>query len=313
VKSIVRSYDSIRRSKTILTDKAGVPIAADKNRLYEIPFILGTNTPSAQVPLAVASGGVGGDNQGVAEMRVSGEGPVQVTQLTAYRNVATNKECLVQLLIRDGTEQYAIMNAPVHIDTIFGSRGEAYPLPEALYIDENRTLSASFYDLTGTPTTNYARISAQAGKYTRLRDDPKRAVVEKRLQRDQMIAVPYFYTFDSSKVVLTALQALNRDVSISPIHNFEIHQLSAVSTGTFSMDIVDVAKGESIINAPQNTSYKLPDTLMFGDNQHPFRFHEPIMTFGGQRLQISIQDTSGSANTVYITLAGRAIKVRQWS
>lgn len=243
-------------------------------------------------------------------MRVSGEGPVQLTQLGAVRD-STHGAVLVRLYMRDGSQSIQVSNVPLHIDTIFGPGGQMYPMPEGLYVDEDRAMSVVFVDLTGSGTA--ARICAVGAKYSQLQNDPGLARIKERLDASQFLSAPQFYGVNDGKITLTPFQEATYQVEINGAHNFELHQLSVKSTGTFNLNIIDMAKREPLINAPRNGSYRVPSTLFVGDGSYPYRFHEPILVLGGQRLLIDVIDTSGAANDVYLTLGGTALKIRKWN
>lgn len=304
MQELTRAQDKIGKFDTIIGLKDGRVAAVEKRRLYEYPFFLLTDQPNNDVA------SLANQTSGETAMRVSGEGPVQMTQLGAVRD-GTHGAVLVQMYMQDGSQRIQLSNVPLHIDTIFGVGGQMYPLPEGLYADEDRGLSVTFTDLTGGGTLS--RICAVGAKYTQLQNDPSLARVKKRLQASESLSTPQFYGINDGKAVLTAYQQLQFTILINAAQNFEIHQLSAVSTGSFLLNIVDMAKDESIINAPRNGNYPLPSSLFVGNGDYPYRFHEPVMAFGGQTLLVTLIDTSGSGNTIYLTLGGVALKVRQWS
>ncbi len=304
MQEMTRAQDKIGKFDSLIGLKDGRIAAVEKRRLYETPFFLLTDPPHNDV-LSLAN-----VTSTETAMRVSGEGPVQMTQFGAVRDDA-HGAVLVQLYMKDGTQRIQLSNVPLHIDTLFGQGGQMYPLPEGLYIDEDRAMSVTFTDLTGFGTLS--RICAVGAKYSQLQNDPSLARVKERLKASEFLSTPQFYGVNDGKVVLTAYQTLQFTIQINGGQNFEIHQLSAVSTGTFLLNIVDMSKGESIINAPRNGNYPLPSSLFVGDGSYPYRFHEPILTFGGQTLLVTLVDTSGAGNTVYLTLGGVALKVRQWS
>jgi hypothetical protein len=124
---------------------------------------------------------------------------------------------------------------------------------------------------------------------------------------------PYFYTFNDGSITVPALGTVTAQIQMNLDTNFELHQIGLSSSGTFCLDVVDSAKGESLINAPHGTHYPVPSSLLCGTTGHPMRFHEPIMVYAGQTLNITLIDTSGSANTIYLTFGGLAVKVRKWS
>ncbi len=304
MQELTRAQDKIGKFDTLISLPDGRVAGVDKRRLYEAPFFLCTDPPNNNVAsLAVQT-------SAETAMRVSGEGPVQMTQFGAVRD-ATHGAALVQLYMHDGSQRIQLSNVPLHIDTLFGPGGQMYPLPEGLYTDESRAFSITFTDLTGSGTAS--RICCVGAKYTQLQADPSLVRVKERLKASEFLSTPQFYGVNDGKVVLTAYSTAQYTIQITGGQNFDFHQLSAISTGSFLLNIVDMAKGESIINAPRNGNYSLPSSLFVGNGSYPYRFHEPILTFGGQTLLVTLTDTSGAGNTVYLTLGGVALKVRKWS
>lgn len=303
-REFIRQQDNIGKFRTGISLSDGRVVGLNKRRLYETPFFLCTDQPANNVlvPASLVSAASG--------MRVSGEGPMQLTQMGAVRD-DDHTPVLVWLYIRDGSGSTKISNVPLHIDTIFGQNGKMYPLPEGLYIDETRSMVASFQNLSALDT--HARICLVGAKYSQLQMDPSLARVKERLKTTQFLTTPQFYGLNDGTVTLTAYQTAQFGLEINSDANFELHQLSVSSTGTFLLNIEDPASDKSFINAPRNNNYPVPSTLIVGDGQYPYRFHEPPLIFAGQRLLITLVDTSGSSNTVYLTFAGVAIKVREWS
>ncbi len=304
MQSMTRAQDKIGKFDTLITLGDGRVAGVEKRRLYETPFFLLTDPPfnNVAVPANLSSA--------EAAMRVSGEGPVQLTQIGSVRGLGHNA-ILVRLYMRDGSQSIQLSNVPLHIDTMTGPGGQMYPLPEGLYVDEDRAMSVVFQDISGEDTSG--RICAVGAKYSQLQNDPSLKRVKERLESSQFLSAPQFYGVNDGKIILPALGQATYQVEINGAHNFELHQLSLVSTSTFSLNIVDMAKRESLINAPRNGTYRLPSTLFVGDGSYPYRFHEPPLFFGGQRILIDVEDTSGAENTIYLTLGGVALKVRKWS
>ncbi len=301
---LVRAPDNIGRMQTIFARKDGKVVGINKKRLLEGTFFLNSNPPFNNITVPSLK------TSTAAALRASGEGPMQITQLGAVRD-ASHAACTVRLFIRDGTQAIPMMNSPCHIDTIFGPGGLMYRLPEGLYVDEDRSVTAMFTDLSGAE--NHARITMVGAKYTQLQQDPTMARIKERLKTSQFLSMPYFYTLNGGSTTLAGLANAESQIEIANQHNFEIHQISFVSTGPFNLDIVDLTKGESIINAPSGAHYPIPHLLMCGDGSYPFRFHEPVLVFGGQRLLITLQNTSENENQIFLTLGGKMVKIRTWS
>ena len=121
---------------------------------------------------------------------------------------------------------------------------------------------------------------------------------------------------------LTPLQTKQFVIEIFGDHNFDIHQFSAVSTGTFNINIQRMVNNASIINAPRGTNnlgagssvtYPVPSVMLMGTNSYPYRLHEPQLVFAGEQLLVTLVDTSGASNTIWLTIGGVGIKVKDWS
>lgn len=296
-----KAAEKLGRMPTIFSKKDGSIVGVNKQRLYETPFLLQTNPPNN---IVVAPAGATSPQ---TSLRVSAEGPMQIREIAAQRSNPVS----VQIYMQDGTSPRKLMNAPCHIDTIFGTGGQEYPLPEALYIDENSSMTIAFTDLSGAGSN--VQVAMQCAKYGKLQSDPTLTRIKQRLKSRQYLSMPFFQTFDQGSVALTALQNTQIEMLIGADYHFLISQISFVSTGTFSLNIIDETKGESIINAPSNTNYAIPSLLLCGTNQYPYRFTQPILVQSQQRLLFTLQDTSGAANTIWITLGGQFLSTRMWS
>lgn len=96
---------------------------------------------------------------------------------------------------------------------------------------------------------------------------------------------------------------LGYDVSAG--QEFEIHRLAHVSTGAFSiLDIAD-QRGNRFTNASSSQPLSqniIPD--LDTDNNNPMTLPEPLRIQGNNGLNLTLLDTSGSSNTVDITMVG---------
>lgn len=394
-----RAPDNVGKMLTIFSDKRGRVVGVNKRRLSETPFLFNTNPPNTVTKMLVPL-----QTSQTREMRLSKEGPMQITELTAKKtniltagsgtitvaggggviavagiatkflselepgdaivvtddlaavqrvnvDLVTNNTalavtaatafpnactaqpyqiwkrfdlCLLQLYARDGTTIRNLCSNWIHRDTITGSRGQAYPLAEALYADETRGLAIMARDISANAAAftnllgNGMQVTFPAAKYTEEQNDPSLKRIRERLKSTQMLSLPFFYTLDSGVVVLSRLGYSESLITVGEDHHFELHMLSAAfgvgEAPNFSIDIVDLAKGESILSAPSGRDYLVPQQLLFGNNGFPYRLPEPIMVYAGQKLLVKIQETGGDvASNVYLTLGGKVIPVRAWS
>ena len=77
---LVRAQDKIGRFDTLIALKDGRIAAVEKRRLYEMPFFLCTDPPNNNVTVPTSA------TSAEVAMRVSGEGPVQLTQFGAVQD-----------------------------------------------------------------------------------------------------------------------------------------------------------------------------------------------------------------------------------
>lgn len=295
--------------KTYVANASGAIVAVNKKRLYQQPFILNTNPPNTDV--SVSSGA----QSRAVGMRVSQEGPLVLTYLGAVQD-DQHDDLLVQLMYQDGSNVINLTRSWCHIDTIFGPGGLTYPLPAALFLDEGRSLAVTFRE-PDTDGDTLGRISIAGVKYSKIYPDPDLIRVRKRLKNGQCESLPYFYPLDSQSVSIPAFSEVTREVQIDAAHHFLLHQIGRKSTGEFSINIIDMSKGESIINGPSGSNFEVPDQFLCGlsgsSEGYPYKFEEPIMFYAGQKIQVTMTNLTASANQVYLAFGGEAFKVRDWS
>jgi hypothetical protein len=248
--------------------------------------------------------------------------PANAVATAGYDIIKRFDMSTMRLSSPNGTDSGDLMNTWIHRDCITGSQGQPYPLPEGLYSDEGRAVLMTAQDISAensyVNSGNGVQFSMMAAKYSQLQNDPTLSRVKQRMQAKQFMSLPGWYTFDQGVVTLDALSYQEAVISISDQHNFEIHQLSYAFgpsvNGAVSVNIVDLAKGESIINAPRGSNYMIPHTLLFGQNGYPYRYPEPITVMAGQKLLVQVQETAGNASTpFYLALGGKQVAVRLWS
>jgi hypothetical protein len=331
---------------TIIDRADGVVTGVNLKRLNEIPFMLLPNAPNNQLVIPSAQ-----TLQQIV-MSISGEGPAQITMLAAERELSTSTGqgygghngsypsvaggaspsatsiyvATVLLQIQDGQGTRALMNGAAHIDTIFGNflpGNKAYPLAEALYVDEQRKILISATDLSQAPpagsppvaVTNNIRPNFIAERLLTRVYDPTTKKARDRMDKRQYLSMPYFYVLDNGFSKLAANGTNTETISLGQDSHFELFQLTAVATGglgSFLINIVDQATGESVFDAPQGVSFPVSSGLVVGNASFPVRLHEPRFFEVGGKLVVTLTDVSGNPNTVYLTLGGRALADRMW-
>jgi hypothetical protein len=248
-------------------------------------------------------------------LTVSGEGPAQ---MIAFGHEKTS-DCLIYLQIQDGRTQRSLMNAPVHIDTIVGNMGQPFYLPEALYLDELRSVVLTFRDISGS--ANAVRFAAHAVRYLNAIQDADLSKIRKRMENRQYLSMPYFYTLDDGSVTVAPGVTSQFSITVGQDHHFEIMQAAAqvqdtstLAFGTYDWDInvVETSNGESLICAPQGNDRPISGLLWFGDGHFPFRFHESRLIQVGMKLLVTLVNNHANTLRFYLTLGGRALADRMW-
>ncbi len=285
---------------TLVNHPNGAVIAINERKLQRLPFFLTTNAPDAAVTLSAYGAA------GPTSMSISGEGTCEVFALGAQKTGV----CRVKLSVQDGLERRALSNGGIHINTIFGDGLTPYPLPEPLYVDELRRITAEFVDLSAA--SNSVRLFGLSRRNLKMKNDPTLELARQRQNPQQFLSLPYFYTFDAGVASVAGNATSEFVITIGPEHHFLLSQISGTSTGLYNINLINVATGESIVNAPQGGNYGISSDLIVGTAGYPFCLKEPILFQINQKILVRITDRTGSTNTIYLTLGGRAIADRLW-
>jgi len=280
-------------------ERDGRVLAVASQKSHERPFFLTGDQPDTSLSVSA-------DLSAQFTMTNSGDGPIEITRLAAHRTGAMT----VLLSLGSGRQPFSLMNAPVHIDTMMGSGANPYILPEALYLHAGHSLSAAFQDVSGS--ANNVRLAFPSAKYTSVIYDPRLEEVKRRFQDKERMSMPFWYTFNQGAVTLSGDASSQVPIDINGGHHFLLTHISGTSTGRYSLNILDAYRNFSVIDAPEGTTYRIPDNLIVGDNNYPFRFEQGIFFEEGSRLIVDMLDTSGSSNTIYLTLGGIVLADKMW-
>jgi hypothetical protein len=289
---------------TILSRPDGTVDRVNLARLNSLPYWLLSNVPNNAVAM------VANQPSNPTIMSISGEGPAQVYSLACKRTAP----CLVLLQIEDGQSITALMNRSIHVDALFGNfnaNNRPYPLPEALFMDETRAIVLTATDISGADNSITPNMLVQ--RMLNRIADPNLALARARMDKKQYMSKPFFYALDNGSSVLTPGGTNIETITIAGDAHFDLFQISAVSTGVFDMQVINIATGESLIDAPQGGTQAISSNLLTGNAGFPFKFHEPRFFEINSKLQVTLTDRSGGGNTVFLNFAGRALADRMWS
>lgn len=303
------------RLQTLISRPDGVVEGVNFARLAEIPYFLVTNVPNNTiiVPANQASPPI--------LMSLSGEGPGQVfawgREIQRGGVIQADAGMRVFLQIQDGQSIRGLMNGACHVDTIAGSGGTPYRLAEALYLDELRAVWCTFTDFSAL--ANSIRFVGLDNRFLDQRVAVDLSRVRARMDRRQYLSMPYWYTLDQGPVTLVAGATGQFPITVGSDHHFKISKFSAVvqegvggATGPWTIDIIDITRGESIIDAPQSSHFAVNGNLFFGTAPFPFSWHVPRLIQTNTKLVATITNTHVNPQTFHITLGGVALADRMW-
>lgn len=189
-------------------------------------------------------------------------------------------------------------NAPIHCRTMFGTGRLPGVLKEPIIMPARDMISAFFTKISGGTVNIRPYLN---GVVYGVGDGSSQLCKEqiKLLTERYRYFWPNWTTFDNGAPTLTANSTNNQfDVRIGD--NTEFFTLAAISTGDFSMSIEEVDSGTTLMNG------KISQGSAIGDARYPTMFEAQYMLPAGTRLRFSLDELSGSTNTVYITLNGRS-------
>lgn len=290
---------------TIIDNPDGSIRAVNLKRLNEMPFHLLSNVPSnvMQVPAQ-------GSSQPTI-MSISGEGPAQVH---GFASENLDNRLLILIQIQDGQSIRALMNRACHVDTIFGNYtpgNRAYPLPEALYVDEQRGIIITATDFSGVANT--FRPDFLTARFLSRMADPTMEKVRSRMEQRQYLSLPGFLTLDNGKSVVAPGATNEETITVGQDAHFEIFQITASATSPlFDLNLVNLDTGESLVEAPLSQNFAISGNLLTGNAGFPFRFHEPRFCELRSKIGVTLVNRSGAPNTIFLTLGGRSLADRMW-
>lgn len=273
-----------------------------EQRLNELPFFLCSDQPDNEFTVPALN------QSDILSFGVNGQGP-----MIAYRwSLVSDGDALVSMKISEGPNDIPMSNAGILAATIFGDNLNPYPLPETIYVDDLRKIKMWFTDISGDENTFRPCIRCRQSTTQIL--DPDATIGRISLQDKLRVTYPYFYAPDNGGIVLDANATQDIPISISSDFDFFLKQISYQATSSsLLIDIIDANTGKSLINAPRDRHYPVNINLIAGTGTFPARFHHKTCYHAGLRIILRLTDTSGSENTVYITLAGVNVARRMWS
>lgn len=266
----------------------------------------------------IALGAVAGASR-FSPLVVTQEGPFQGYSLVMKSDrfdAVGDHECLVQLT--DSGSRKQLSNRPVHANTIFGTAGLPFVIPERWFMHENSAITVTLQNLFANanilrPFVVGRRIyqtSASAGVV----DDLVADMVERAT-----ITSNYVMTTTDDIVNLAAGVATPYRFPVDADAFFEIFKICAViyenhpvgpptRTGQIRIELLDSESGRRL--SPGMTQ-NIPDAVAFGNGQLPFILPESWVISPKTIVNMNVVNTTPSGNpvTCFLSFIGRKIYV----
>jgi hypothetical protein len=246
-----------------------------------------------------------GGNAGPVIFTVDQYGPFEAYYLTMDRAIVA--PMLVD--IDDEGNKRHLMNAPCHIDTVFGRNTNdalgrvgigPLMLPETLWMHSSRALRMNFL---GTPAdTIYPTIHGVRYYGYSNPSEQLAAEMEKRSARGR-VSTPFFLTTDQAVLIAggagTAAQAF---LTVSAEAHFEWFKLAIISTAAFRYRLFDR-------NGRSYSSNWVHSNPAGGAAAFPFILCEPTIFQANTQLRLDLVNLGGAGNAIFFTMIGRRIYV----
>lgn len=209
-------------------------------------------------------------------------------------------------------ETRTFMNNPIHVRTIAGTGQNPGLLREPYMFLSQHNIRVQLNKISGAGTT--ARLYLGGAQYfpwspefMRFREDRKdiMSLLAKWRERRKYVT-PFWMTTDVSPVVLTGAPAAGSTVEafikIGDDSQIEIFGHSAVRTGNFLLEIMDVKTKQTLMNGA------ITGTNGVGSNiQFPTLYPTPFLVPAGSRMRLRFTDLTGAPNTIFFTFFARRI------
>ena len=243
----------------------------------------------------------GGNDEGV--FQIDSQGSFEWTHILGVSTGPYTVELF------DPADQGRLSNFPMHSGTIVGTARRPFELPDPYLFnveDKRRELIAKFHDLSGAPNT--VRLYLYGRRYyTREAIPDVHLKVAQVLGRKHRINNYFMVPKEVNQFgVPAALGPLARTTcTFTADHGYDtsLMKLMASSTGPFAFNLRE-----------KDTNRTLSNRTIHSDNgwgtaQFPFRFADTWLIERDKQLLCEVTDISGAPNTIFLTMAGRRLKV----
>ncbi len=215
------------------------------------------------------------------------------------RPILSNREIHVGTIASGGTTSLPLSGTL----TAATAAGRPFRWPQSMFlnvVEGSGTLMVRFRNLSAS--SNIIRFALSGRRWYHLEAPYPIANRMDEIFRDSARTFPYFLTTDQY-VSLSALGSASYQIRMGDDAYTEWSKGMAVSTGAFTVRIVETSTGKRLMELP------VLNSLVFGSGQLPMLNWEHMLFEPNYRLTLELTDTSNGTNTIWITLGCRKIKL----
>jgi hypothetical protein len=239
----------------------------------------------------------------MAALAQSGQFPMSVNShghFEGHKLTAKSSGPATIKLHSEGINSTCLMNDEIHLDCMVGSGMLPALLSEPLFVPARSSLIVEFRDLSNLPGGNTVYFGIE-GKRIYHESAPAEIMAQYLGDRKKLIILPYWYTTNNGAFTIAAGDVTaDKTITIGSDHDFQAFKRLAVSTNPFTYKITHNSRTQSEVELHQDEATGTAEFPNIPSSTHMFHRND----------NIEIEFTNlvpGVDNTIYFTLAGRAI------
>ena len=252
------------------------------------------------LPLTVVATASGYTNAGFVQPNFNEADPsyIIVSKLVFVDDTDTTALSAITCRLVDMGYNRDLMNSPLHIRAMFGTA----QLPGVLYDEVSGWGEPLILQANGAIRAYFQKISGSAadirpymmGREIFFKNNQR---IKRLIERKQLVT-PFWLNPVESTVSLAANASTNLTIKVGQGH-FQALQMTGVSTGNFSVEVMEVRTRRTLMNGV------ITQTNGLGNAQYPYFMPTPYLIRQGDVINVKITDLSGDTNRIFWSMFGK--------
>lgn len=270
------------------------PLIEDKGQIIANPEIIGVAPYIAALDELAGSNSItlSGNGQGT---RMISNGYNGILDLYNLSFSATSPEFTV--FVRNTSRGREYMNRAIHGNTILGTGQLPFVLNSPIILEPSSAINIDFVDLSGSSNEIYVSFS---GNLYQNNSGKSQEMFQRINKNAKATETPYFYGFDTGYIQLGANSTATGTITIQGNTDFFLERIMQSSTGSFNIQIQDSSNS---VRWTSGTNVR--SSALFGNGTDHWLFFPLKFLPRKTQIFVTLTDTSGSTNNIYLTLAGK--------